>query len=231
VTLTARTAAPAPGRLPGSLEEVVDELRAGGHDAQAVTADLSRPGERERIVADATREKGPITVLVNNAAVTWFAPAAGFDERHWQLMFEVQVRAPFHLAELVLPGMRAAGRGWILNVSSGAARHPVGPPFHRAFGGTVYGMCKAALERFTTGLAGEVHADGIAVNALSPSKVVPTPGTVHHNLVGHPGQEVEPAERFAEAALALCTGDPTDVTGRVTYTDEVLAGATAEGTP
>ena len=42
--------------------------------------------------------------------------------------------------------------------------------------GTVYGMCKAALERFTTGLAAEVHADGIAVNALSPSGLVPTPG-------------------------------------------------------
>jgi citronellol/citronellal dehydrogenase len=83
-------------------------------------------------------------------------------------------------------------------------------------------MCKAALERFTTGLASEVQADGIAVNVLSPSRVVPTPGTVHHHLVGHPGQVVEPPERFAAAALALCTGDPATVTGRVTTTDEVL---------
>lgn len=222
VTLTARTARPTPGRLDGSLAEVRDEIQASGHDAEALPADLTHAEERERVVAQATEARGPITILVNNAAVTWFAPLDTFEDRHWELMFEVQVRAPQHLARLVLPGMRESGRGWILNVSSGAARHPVGPPYQRWFGGTVYGMCKAALERFSTGLASEVHADGIAVNALSPSKVVPTPGTVHHRLVGHPGQEVEPAERFAQAALVLCSGDPTTVTGRVTYTDEVL---------
>ena len=53
----------------------------------------------------------------------------------------------------------------------------------RGGGGTVYGMCKAALERFTTGLASEVYDDGIAVNVLSPSGLVSTPGTVHHGLV------------------------------------------------
>jgi NAD(P)-dependent dehydrogenase (short-subunit alcohol dehydrogenase family) len=89
-------------------------------------------------------------------------------------MFDVQVEAPFHLAQLVVPGMRQAGRGWILNISSVAARHPVIPPGPRAGrGGTVYGMCKAALERFSTGLAAELYADNIAVNALSPTRVVP----------------------------------------------------------
>jgi NAD(P)-dependent dehydrogenase (short-subunit alcohol dehydrogenase family) len=220
VTLTARTAEPAPGRPEGSLAEVVDEIRAAGHEAGAVPGDLALAGDRRRLVAAATEARGPVTVVVNNAAVTWFAPVDRFDDRHWELMLEVQVRAPFDLARLVVPGMRAEGGGWILNVSSGAARHPA--PDSSRIGGTVYGMCKAALERFSTGLACELHADGIAVNALSPSRVVPTPGTVHHGLVGRPGQEVEPPERFAAAALALCTGDPAVVTGRVTYTDEVL---------
>lgn len=228
VTVTARTAAPTPGqRFEGSLEDVVADVRAGGGEIRAIAADISRPDERERIVAEAAEGFGPVTVLVNNAAVTWFEPVAEFDERHWKLMVEVQVRAPFHLATLVLPDMKDAKRGWILNISSDAARHPVGPPYRYAGGGTVYGMCKAALERFSTGLASEVHGDGIAVNALSPSRVVPTPGTVHHNLVGHPGQVVEPADRFAAAALVLCSGDPAKTTGRVTYTDEVLAGADA----
>ena len=91
-------------------------------------------------------------------------------------------------------------------------------------GGTVYGMCKAALERFTTGLAAEVHDDGIAVNALSPSGLVPTPGVVHHGLDrGVPADALEPAEVMAEAALALCSGDPASLTGRIAYARPLLA--------
>ena len=74
---------------------------------------------------------GPIDVLVNNAAVTFFIPVADFPEKRYRLMFEVQVRAPFELAQAVLPGMRERGRGWILNISSIAAVHPEGPPFGR----------------------------------------------------------------------------------------------------
>jgi NAD(P)-dependent dehydrogenase (short-subunit alcohol dehydrogenase family) len=84
-------------------------------------------------------------------------------------------------------------------------------------------MCKAALERFTTGLASEVYADGIAVNALSPSGLVPTPGVVHHQLTKYvPEERHEPPEVMAEAALALVSGDPAKVTGLVTYSRDVV---------
>ncbi len=84
-------------------------------------------------------------------------------------------------------------------------------------------MCKAALERFTTGLAAEVYESGVAVNVLSPAGIVPTPGVVHHQLI-RPGMEsfVEPPEVMAEAALALCTGDPAALTGRVAYSRPLL---------
>ena len=98
-------------------------------------------------------------------------------------MFEVQVRAPFELSQLVLPGMRARQWGAILNISSKGAVHPAGPPFGSGPGTTVYGMVKAALERFTTGLAAEVHDDNVRVNVLSPTSIVPTPGVVHHELL------------------------------------------------
>ena len=85
-------------------------------------------------------------------------------------------------------------------------------------------MCKAAIERFTTGLAAEVHARGIAVNVLSPAGLVPTPGVVHHGLDrGVPDAMLEPPEVMAEAALALCTGDPVELTGRITYSRPLLA--------
>src|SRR5262249_37917511 len=99
-----------------------------------------------------------------------------------------------------------------------------GPPYQRGLGGgTVYGMCKAALERFTTGLAAEMHADNIAVNAVSPSGLVPTPGVVHHGLDRNvPVEFLEPVEYMAGAAYALCTGDPSTLTGRVTYAKPIL---------
>ncbi len=87
----------------------------------------------------------------------------------------------------------------------------------------MYGMCKAALERFSTGLASEVWPHNIAVNALSPSGLVVTPGVVHHELDKMvPEDRHEPASYMAEAAYALCTGDPKVLTGRVTYARPIL---------
>jgi NAD(P)-dependent dehydrogenase (short-subunit alcohol dehydrogenase family) len=85
-------------------------------------------------------------------------------------------------------------------------------------------MCKAALERFSTGLASEVYVDNVAVNALSPNRVVPTPGTLFHHLVRpeDPDQVVEPPEVMAEAALALCSVAPRSRTGLIAYSQDLL---------
>jgi citronellol/citronellal dehydrogenase len=218
VVVSARTVEDGDHPLPGSISATVAAIGEAGGTALAVKADLARVEDRRRLVEEAEREFGPIDILVNNAAITYFEPVVDFDEGHWRLMFEVQVRAPFELAQLVLPGMRERGSGWILNISSGAGRHPEGPPYQRVGGGTVYGMCKAALERFTTGLASEVYEDDIAVNVVSPSGLVLTPGVVHHKLHERvPESGHEPVSYMAEAAHALCTGDPRTVTGMVTY--------------
>jgi citronellol/citronellal dehydrogenase len=229
VAVSARTINDGDHVLAGSITGTVRSIEEAGGRAMAVAADLAKPEERHALVESVTRELGAIDVLVNNAAVTYFEPTETFSARHYALMLEVQVRAPFDLAQLVLPGMRARREGWILNISSGAARHPDGPPYSsRARGGTVYGMCKAALERFTSGLAAEVYEDGIAVNALSPSGLVPTPGVVYHGLNrGVPADALEPAEVMAEAALELCSGDPAALTGRIAYARPLLAEFTA----
>ena len=230
VDVTARTVEPGDSRFEGSITETVDLITKAGGTAIAVAADLSKQEDRTRLVEHVTKELGPIDVLVNNAAVTFFEPVEVFTERHYDLMFQVQVRAPFELAQAVLPSMKERKTGWILNISSGAARHPkVDLNFGR--GGTVYGMCKAALERFTTGLASEVYADNIAVNVLSPAGVVATPGVVHHKLIP-PGREdmAEPVEVIAEAALALCTGTVETLSGKIAYSKPLLdeLGRTAQ---
>lgn len=223
VAVTARTVEEGDHRFAGSITSTAGAIRAAGGTAVAVAADLGQAEERERLLATVVDELGPVDVLVNNAAITYFSLVDGFELRRWQLMFDVQVLAPFQLAQLVIPGMRSSGAGWILNISSPAAIHPEGPPYRQPGGGTVYGMCKAALERFTTGLASELYDDGIAVNALSPSGLVVTPGVVHHGLDKLvPQERHEPVGLMAEAALLLCSGDPRQLTGRITYSQPLL---------
>ena len=222
VAVAARTTEAAGSPLPGTIGETAAAITAAGGTAVAIAADLRQPGDRERLVAETNRLLGPPDILVSNAAVTYFQRVEDFAQKRFDLMFDVQVAAPFELAQLVLPAMRAHGAGWILNISSIAARHPAMPPTGWAtHGGTVYGMCKAALERLSTGMAAAVYNDGIAVNALSPNLVVPTPGTVLHNLV-RDDRESEDPEVMAEAALLLCSGNPAELTGRITYSQDLL---------
>lgn len=222
VAVTGRTTEAGQSVFEGTIHETVQQIVDAGGTAVAVAANLIHAEDRARIVAETVAQLGPVDILVNNAAVTWFGRVDTFQEKHFRLMFEVQVRAPFELSQLVLPGMVAAGRGAILNISSKGAIHPEGPPFPPNPGTTVYGMVKAALERFTTGLAAEVHTSGVQVNVLSPTGLVPTAGAVHHNLVTPSRQRmIEPESVMAAAALALVSGDPP-LTGRVAYSQQLL---------
>jgi citronellol/citronellal dehydrogenase len=224
VVVSARTTEPGTSPFGGTINETADEIRAAGGTAIAIATNLAKADEREHLVSETTRQLGAPDILVSNAAVTYFLRVADFTPRQYALMFEVQVQAPFHLATLVLPGMRERGAGWILNISSIAAEHPEIPPTVRGGrGGTVYGMCKAAIERFSTGLAAEVYADNIAVNALKPNKVVPTAGTIFHKLTTPTDPNAEPPSVMAAAALALCHADPKSMTGRVVYSQDLLA--------
>jgi citronellol/citronellal dehydrogenase len=222
VAVAARTTS-AGGPLAGTIGETAAQIQDAGGTAIAIPADLARPEDRARLVSETQRQLGPPDILVNNAAVTYFTRVEDFTQRRYALMFAVQVEAPFQLAALVLPGMRQRGSGWILNISSRAALHPAVPPSAWAGrGGTVYGMCKAALERFSSGLAAELYTDNIAVNALSPNKVVPTPGTIFHHLTTVDDPEAEHPAVMAAAALLLCQADPRSLTGRITYSRDLL---------
>ena len=129
VAVSARTVEADQSPFAGTITETVEMIEKAGGIALPVVADLAKPDDRRRLVETAETELGPIDILVNNAAVTYFEPVETFSKRHCDLMFEVQVKAPFELVQLVLPGMRERRRGWVLNISSGAARHPQGPPY------------------------------------------------------------------------------------------------------
>jgi citronellol/citronellal dehydrogenase len=220
VVVSARTVEEGDHHLPGTITATVERIKAAGGEALAVKADLASHEDRHRLIETAREAFGTVDILVNNAAVTYFVPVAQFPERRYRLMMDVQVWAPFELAQLVLPDMQERGSGWILNISSHAALHPQrGMPGR---GGTVYGMCKAALERFTTGLAQEVYQSNVGVNVISPG-LVATPGVLHHKLINENNKDrVTPVEHMAEACLRLVHGDPRQLTGRIDYADKVM---------
>jgi NAD(P)-dependent dehydrogenase (short-subunit alcohol dehydrogenase family) len=165
-------------------------------------------------------------VLDNNAALTYFLPEKDYPLNRWMRSWAVNFHAPFILTKLVLEEMIPRRSGCIVNISSSAAIGPGRGPYQNPpenIGGTCYGAEKAALERFTQGLAVEVYEYGISVTCVSPSLVVPTPGTVFHHLVtGLDDPSGEPPHLMAKAVLLLATEPLDKVTGRVTYSQQIL---------
>lgn len=230
VAITARTMNSNPdAHLAGSLDETLELIRAAGAPCVAIAADIADADDRARIVPEAHAALGPIDVLVNNAAAAMYMPNAEIPLKRRRLTYEINVHAPMDLAQAVLPEMIRRKQGWIVNISSATSKHPKGPPFDPGFkmGFTTgtYGSSKAALERFTTGLAAELYGDNIAVNSLAPVAAVRTPGAdmlVGDVMDANPNI-VEPLELFVEAAVALTTCDPATMTGRILYSRPLLA--------
>lgn len=212
--------------LSGSLSGTVAKIKDAGGEAIAVTVDVSNEDDCRRLVESAERAFGTVDVLVNNAALTYYKPIIDYNVKHWMKAFAVNVHGPFMMSQLVLPGMMKKGRGSIVNISSGSAIGPGRTPFEGArpaSGSVMYGSTKAALERFTQGLAQEVQGRNIAVTAVSPSQTVATPGTVYHKLMASlDDPRGEPPTCMARAALLLASEPADKVNGRVTYSQQIL---------
>lgn len=224
VAAVARTMRAGDNELAGSLTETVERITTDGGTAEAFAADLGNPDlDRVELVRDIEARMGRrVTILVNNIAAarryeTRFAdmPRSSFYDS-----VETNLWNTWDLMKAVIPGMRAEGEGWMLNISSRLASPRVGPPFaaHPLAGSVLYGSTKAMLDRMTTGAAMELYPERIAVNSLAPNRGVATEQAAQ----AVPGWPSEPEETMAEASLLLCTGDPGALTGRVAYSLPLL---------
>lgn len=231
VAVVARTATPGGSRLPGSTEEVAAAIGERGGRAVSVPADLTDPDAVRSVVPRAEDALGPVDTLVNNAGVNFYGPALDCPAKKYDVMFQMMVHTPFELCRQAVPAMVERGRGWILNITSKQARHPAGPPYPEwaRDGCTPYGMCKAALDRLTTGLAAELEGTGVGVNALGTSGLVRTPGVAVVSPHTPDSVPVEPDDAMPEAALRLCSAPPGAVTGLVTYSMAYLGRPFTEG--
>lgn len=157
VVLTARTAPP--------LEALAAELtRAHGVRAAAVPADLLHPAERVDLLTRATAAAGPIDILVNNAAVEHAGPFPTLADSAMDELVHLNILAPWHLTQLVLPGMLARHSGAIVNLGSLGGKKAVA--FDAAYGGS-----KAAVIEWTNALRAELWDTGVRLSAVCPGYV------------------------------------------------------------
>jgi 7-alpha-hydroxysteroid dehydrogenase len=144
-----------------------------------------------------------------------------FPLKGFRLHLEIGLFAAYRLMQCALPDMIEAGRGGIVNISSWAGFIPGEGPYQNPGvpGPIAYGGNKAALHHLTQSVAIEMQAYGIAVNALSPSEPVFTPG----NVVAAAGEtDWASPEDFAEATLRVAVADPHVTTGKLLWSDDVL---------
>jgi 3-oxoacyl-[acyl-carrier protein] reductase len=202
--------------IPGTLTETVDLITQAGGKAVALETDLLNPSQRDTLIARAKDAAGPIDILINNAGSGQLAPIAEMSLATFDLTVDQYLRVPFVLAQAVVPDMKARGAGWIVNLSSVTAL-PAPRPFSQTpqTGGRVmYGAIKAALNRFTQGLAEELLQDNIAVNAVAPSTGIRTPGGAELFPPDYPAED--PAY-IAATVLDMCHRPAAERTGLVAY--------------
>jgi NAD(P)-dependent dehydrogenase (short-subunit alcohol dehydrogenase family) len=190
------------------------------HGMRFVECDLRDVGALRAAVADV----GPVTVLVNNAADDQRDELEEITPELWDAAQAVNLRHQFFVAQAVIPDMRAAGGGSIINLSSVAWRRgPVGL--------LAYGTAKAGVVGMTNALASAVGADGIRVNAIAPGAVMTprqmrlwhTPET-RERLVASQAIPRDVTERdIAAAALFLAADDSRMITRQCLYVDGGLA--------
>jgi NAD(P)-dependent dehydrogenase (short-subunit alcohol dehydrogenase family) len=186
----------------GTLAETVALIEAAGGKAIAIGADLENVAECQALVARAIDAAGGLDILVNNAGFADYARVEAMTLETFDRTIQHYLRAPFILAQAAIPAMKARGAGWIVNIGS-VTSMPVQRPFpdyQRAGGDTVYASIKAALNRFTQGLAAELVDSNIAVNLVGPSTAIRTPGA--SDLI--PGEyPTEDVAYLAETVLAM----------------------------
>jgi NAD(P)-dependent dehydrogenase (short-subunit alcohol dehydrogenase family) len=159
---------------------------------------------------------GRIDILVNNAGFADYAVIENVSLETFDRTIEHYLRTPFVLTKAAVPHMRRQGGGWIVNIGSVTGVAPVRPyrEYNKTSGDVIYASCKAALHRFTQGVAAELLDANIAVNCVGPSTAVRTPGAAQ--LIPETFF-TEPVEYLAETVLAMCHLPAAQRTGLVAF--------------
>lgn len=182
-------------------KKVAQEIVAAGGRAIALQASIT---DREQVKAARAKLRetfGPVTILVNNAGITGVAAFEDLTDAQWDKMMEVNLKGTFIVTQVVLPDMKAAGWGRIVNISSSSAQSGAAKMAH-------YSASKGAIIALTKTLAVELGPLGITCNNIPPRFVMNTVMSEKFFAEGHQSRDT-----WINLGPIRRQGEPEDIAG------------------
>lgn len=207
-------------RLPGTVHTAVEEIEAAGGKAVAVVGDVRKDEDVARTVEAAVDRFGGVDIVINNASALVRVGTEETTLKRFDLLQDVNVRGTFALTKACLPYLRKSDHAHILTISPplNLAPHWLGPF-------PAYTQSKYAMTLLTLAWAAEFADANIAANCLWPQTRIATAAVV--NLLG--GEQAAAQSRspdiMGDAAVAVLSRPPTDVTGQILIDEAVLRAA------
>jgi citronellol/citronellal dehydrogenase len=217
VAIAAKTAEPHP-KLSGTIYTAAEEIERAGGKALPLIVDVREEATVKEALDRTAAHFGGIDIVVNNASAIQLTPVVATDMKRFDLMHQINTRGTFVVSKWAIPHLEKAANPHILMIS---------PPLdmkEKWFAAhTAYSMAKFGMSIVVLGLAGELRAKGIAVNALWPRTVIATAAV--QNLLGGEAmmRQSRKPEIMAEAAYVVFSRPSRELTGRFLIDDNFLA--------
>jgi citronellol/citronellal dehydrogenase len=217
VAIAAKTAEPHP-KLSGTIYTAAEEIERAGGKALPLIVDVREEATVKEALDRTAAHFGGIDIVVNNASAIQLTPVVATDMKRFDLMHQINTRGTFVVSKWAIPHLEKAANPHILMIS---------PPLdmkEKWFAAhTAYSMAKFGMSIVVLGLAGELRAKGIAVNALWPRTVIATAAV--RNLLGGEAmmRQSRKPEIMAEAAYVVFSRPSRELTGRFLIDDNFLA--------
>jgi len=218
IAIAAKTDTPNP-KLPGTIHSAAEEIEKAGGRALPLMVDVRDEAAVKAAIDKTAEHFGGLDIVVNNASAISLTPSAATDMKRFDLMHQINARGTFMVSKYAIAHLEKSANPHILMLSPPLdmkekwfARH------------TAYSMAKFGMSMVVLGLAGELRAKGIAVNALWPRTTIAT--SAIKNLLG--GDQIMKMSRtpdiLADAAHAIFEKPSRSFTGNFLIDDTFLAG-------
>jgi citronellol/citronellal dehydrogenase len=201
-------------RLPGSIHETADAIRALGRRALAIPTDVRDENAIRTLIERAVAELGRLDILVNNAGAIWVQPILQTPPKRFDLMMEVNARAAYIACYYALPHMVNQQWGHVLNM---CPQLTLGP----SPGKVAYMISKLGMARVALGVAAEHKRDNVAGNTLWPRTIIETQASIAWKMADR--SQWRTPEIVCDASLAIFAQEPSSCTGRQWIDEDALA--------